>query len=139
MRVEGQVLIVIGVFFGVAALVYWFWSYAFPTGTLVTGSGGTAMLVGSALLGILPGGYYFWWSRRMKPRAEDRKDAKLDEGAGVVGAFPSSSIWPFVFGLAATLVALALVFGFWTAAVGFVLAIAAVVGYVLESRRGGVV
>lgn len=130
MKVEARVLIVIGVFFAIVGLVYWFWSLE---------QGGTAMLAGSAALGIVPGGYYLWWSRRMKPRAEDRKDATVAEGAGVIGAFPSSSVWPFVLGLAASLVALSLVFGFWTAAVGFVLAIFAVAGYVVESRRGGLV
>jgi hypothetical protein len=36
-------------------------------------------------------------------------------------------------------VALALVFGFWTAPIGFVLAAAAVLGVVRESRRGGTI
>lgn len=130
MKIEARVLIVIGVFFAVVGAIYWFTSYE---------QGGTAMLIGSALLGVFPGVYYLWWSVRMKPRAEDRSDATLEDGAGVVGSFPSSSIWPFVFGAAATLVALSLVFGFWTAAIGFVLAIVAVTGYVVESRRGGLV
>jgi hypothetical protein len=139
MKIEAHVLLVIGAFFGLAGLIYWIWSYAFSSGSLSTGAGGSAMLAGSCALGIVPGLYYLWWSKRMKPRAEDRHDAKLEDGAGVVGSFPSSSIWPFLFGLSATLVALALVFGFWTAAIGFVLAIASVIGYVFESRRGGLV
>jgi hypothetical protein len=36
-------------------------------------------------------------------------------------------------------IALSLVIGFWTASVGFVLAGAAVLGVVRESRRGGAV
>jgi hypothetical protein len=139
LKVEARVLIIIGVFFAIVGLGYWIWSYAFPTDTLSTGSGGTAMLVGSALLGIFPGCYYLWWSHRMKPRAEDRSDATLSDGAGVIGSFPSTSIWPFVLGVAAFLVAMSLVFGFWTAPVGFVLAIAALIGYIRESRRGGLV
>lgn len=130
MRTEGLVLLVVAAFFALVAAVYWFWSYE---------TSGTAMLIGSAFLGLLPGGYYLWWSRRMRPRPEDKPDGTLEEGAGVVGTFPSSSIWPFVLGLGATLVALALVFGFWTAIVGFVLAISAVIGIILESRRGGYV
>ncbi len=130
MRVEGQVLLVIAAFFGVVALVYWFWSGE---------TSGTALLTGTCLLGTLPGGYYFWWSRRMKPRASDDPSAKREDGEGVVGTFPSSSIWPFVLGVSAALVALALVFGFWTAIVGFVGATTAVLGIIRESRRGGVV
>ncbi|HET9092726.1 MAG TPA: cytochrome c oxidase subunit 4 [Acidimicrobiales bacterium] len=130
MKAEGLVLLVIGAFFAVVALVYWFWSGE---------TSGTAMLTGAFLLGLLPGSYYFWWSRRMRPRPEDDPHAEREEGAGVVGAFPSSSIWPFVLGLSAASVGLALVFGFWTAIVGFVVAVAAVIGVIRESRRGGVV
>jgi ABC-type maltose transport system permease subunit len=129
-RTEAHVLLFIASFFGCVAAAYWLWSYE---------TSGTAMLIGSSLLGILPGMYYLWWSYRMRPRPEDLEEATMEDGAGVIGTFPSSSIWPFVFGLAATLVALALVFGFWTAIVGFVLATTAVVGIILESRRGGYV
>ncbi|HLI14537.1 MAG TPA: cytochrome c oxidase subunit 4 [Acidimicrobiales bacterium] len=130
MKFESRFLLFIAIFFTAVALVYWFWGYE---------DGGTVMLVGSALLGLLPGGYYFWWSRRMTPRAEDDPDATLADGAGVVGAFPSSSVWPFVLGLAAALVALSLIFGFWSAPFGLTLAGSAVVGVIMESRRGGFV
>jgi ABC-type maltose transport system permease subunit len=130
MKTEAHVLLFIATFFGVVAAVYWFWGYE---------TSGTAMLIGSSLLGVLPGSYYLWWSRRMKPRPEDLQEATTEDGAGVIGTFPSTSVWPFVLGLAASLVALALVFGFWTAIVGFVLAISAVVGVILESRRGGLI
>lgn len=130
MKAEATVLLIIGAFFGVVAIIYWFWSYE---------TAGTAMLVGTFLLGMLPGGYYLWWSRRMKPRPEDDPHAEREEGAGVVAAFPSSSVWPFVLGIAAASVALALVFGFWSAIVGFVVAVGAVLGIIRESRRGGVV
>jgi hypothetical protein len=133
-RTEAHVLLFIATFFGAVAAAYWLWSYE---------TSGTAMLIGSSLLGLVPGSYYLWWSHRMRVRGslrpEDRPEATMEDGAGVVGTFPSSSIWPFVLGLAAALVGLALVFGFWTAIVGFVLAISAVVGVILESRRGGYV
>jgi hypothetical protein len=130
MKAEGIFLLIIASFFAVVATVYWFFSYE---------TSGTAMLIGTALLGLLPGSYYFWWSRRMKPRPEDDPHAKREEGAGVVGAFPSSSIWPFVLGIAAASVGLSLVYGFWSAIVGFAVAFAAVLGVIRESRRGGVV
>ncbi len=75
----------------------------------------------------------------MQPRPEDREDAEMEDGAGVIGAFPSSSIWPFVLGLGASMVALALVFGSWTLPIGLFCAVAALVGVVYESRRGGLV
>ena len=81
MRVEGLILLIWAAFFGVAAIVYFVWSGE---------TSGTAMLTGTFLLGLLPGSYYFWWSRRMKPRPSDDPHAELEDGAGVVGAFPSS-------------------------------------------------
>ncbi len=128
MKVESKVLLFIAIFFAAIAAIYWFTGYE---------DGGTIMLVASALLGLLPGSYYFWWSKRMTPRPEDDPDANQSDGAGVVGAFPTSSIWPFVLGLGAAMVGLALVFGFWTAIFGFSLAITAVIGVIFESRRGG--
>ena len=58
-RIEALFLIGIAVFFGIVGAVYWFWSYE---------QGGTMMLAGTTLLGLLPGSYYLWWSQRMKPR-----------------------------------------------------------------------
>jgi hypothetical protein len=130
MKVESYLLLFVGFFFGLVAIVYWLSSYE---------DAGSVMLLGTSLLGTVPGAYYFWWSRRMSPRPSDDPEASLQDGAGVVGAFPTSSIWPFVLGFGATLIALALVFGAWTLAVGLFLAIAALVGVIYESRRGGLV
>ncbi|HEY7947511.1 MAG TPA: cytochrome c oxidase subunit 4 [Acidimicrobiales bacterium] len=130
MRIEALFLIGIAVFFGIVGAVYWFWAYE---------QGGTMMLVGTTLLGLLPGAYYFWWSRRMTPRPEDRTDATVAEGSGVIGSFPNSSIWPFVLGMGLFLVVLAAVFGLWLLAPGFALVLSALVGVTVESRRGGAV
>ena len=130
MRIESLLLIGVGVFFAIIGAIYWFLSYE---------DAGFVMLVGTVLLGLLPGGYYLWWSTRMKPRPEDRPDGTLEEGAGVIGSFPGSSIWPFVLGLGLFLVALSAVFGFWLAAPGAAAVISAAVGVTVESRRGGTV
>jgi hypothetical protein len=130
MKVESYVLLFVGIFFGLVGAVYWLLSHE---------DAGSVMLLGTFLLGGVPGGYYLWWSHRMSPRPSDNPEASVEDGAGVVGAFPASSVWPFVLGLGATFVALAFVFGVWTLAVGLFLAIAALVGVVYESRRGGLV
>ncbi len=130
MRIEALFLIGIAIFFGMVGVVYWFWSYE---------QGGTMMLAGTTLLGLLPGSYYLWWSRRMKPRPEDRTDASIEEGQGVIGSFPNSSIWPFVLGMGLFLTVLSLVFGLWLLAPGFALIISALIGVTVESRRGGTV
>jgi hypothetical protein len=126
-RVEAILLLFLGVFFGIVGLVYWFWSYE---------DAGTAMLVGTCLLGFLPGSYYFFWHRRMGNRLEDR-DAEIAEGAGEIDSFPNSSIWPFVMGMGAFATVLGLVFGIWLLFLGIPLILTALTGVTAESRRGG--
>jgi hypothetical protein len=129
MKVESYFLLFLAVFGAAIAAIYWWLSYD---------DGGGIMLVGFTLLGTLPGLYYLWWSRRMTPRPEDITDADPSSGEGFVGYFPGASIWPFVLGMGALSVGLALVFGFWTAIFGFFLAISAVIGVIVESRHSGV-
>ena len=133
MRVEALFLLGVAAFFGVVGVIYWFWAYDGTT------SGGTMMLVGTTALGFVPGSYYLWWSHRMKPRPEDRPDASIEDGSGVIGSFPASSVWPFVLGMGLFLMVLSMVFGLWLIAPGFSLVITAGIGVTVESRRGGTV
>lgn len=143
MKIEALFLIGVGIFFGCVGLVYWFLSYD---------DGGGMMLLGTCLLGLLPGSYYFYWYRRMRGskffywgrlenksgiRHEDRPDATIAEGAGIISAFPGSSIWPFVMGMGAFLLVLGLVFGIWIAIPGVSLMVSSLIGVTAESRRGG--
>ena len=128
MKIESLFLLFLGLFFGLVGIVYWFWSYE---------QAGTAMLVGTSLLGFLPGSYYFFWHRRMGKRVEDREDASIEEGAGEINSFPGSSIWPFVMGMGAALTVVSLVFGTWLIFPGISLILTALVGVTAESRRGG--
>ena len=75
----------------------------------------------------------------MKPRPEDRTDASMEEGAGVIGSFPASSIWPFVLGMGLFLMVLSMVFGLWLIAPGAALVVSSVIGVTVESRRGGTI
>ena len=127
MRVNGLFLAGIGVFFGIIGVVYWFTAYE---------DGGFAMLIGSALLGILPGSYYLWWSTHMKDQPDDDPDAEMSQGAGAIDAFPSSSIWPFILGLGALFTVLTFIFGLWLAPIGGILILSAAIGGTVESRRG---
>jgi len=79
MKVEAKVLLGLGLFFGLMCAVYWNWS--------LENAGGVMMFAGM-LLCFLPGSYYYWWSRRMKVRAEDDPNATQAQGAGFVGTFP---------------------------------------------------
>jgi membrane glycosyltransferase len=128
MKIYAAFLCGIGVFFGTIGIIYWFTSYE---------DGGFAMLVGSALLGLLPGSYYLWWSYKMKPQADDDEKASVEEGAGTIESFPGSSIWPFVLGMGALFLVLTFVFGLWMAPIAAALILSAAIGGVVESRHGG--
>jgi hypothetical protein len=128
MKIEAMFLLFLGAFFGVVGLVYWFTAYE---------DGGTMMLAGTAALGFLPGSYYFFWHRRMGYRPEDRDDASMEDGAGIIESFPGSSIWPFIMGMGAFLSVLALVFGAWLLFMSVPLILTALTGVTAESRRGG--
>jgi uncharacterized membrane protein len=130
MRVNGAILAIIGIFFGIIAVVYWFTAYE---------DAGFLMLIGSALLGLLPGGYYLWWSSRMKPLEGDEPDATVSDGAGTIDSFPGSSIWPFLLGMGAMFATLTFIFGLWLAPIALALGLSAVIGGVVESRRGGTI
>ena len=129
LKQESAILLLLGAFFGIIGAVYWGWGHE---------DGGGIMLLGAFLLGMLPGFYYLWWYRRTKgDRPEDRADATVADGAGVVDAFPSSSIWPFVLGMGCFMAVMALVFGTWFAVPALALFVAAFTGATAESRRGG--
>jgi len=128
MKVETKLLMGLGVFFAAMCAVYWTWSLE---------NAGGVMMFAAALLCFLPGSYYWWWSRRMKTRPEDSNTATREEGAGFVGAFPGSSIWPFTLGVGCFFTVLALVFGVWMLVPGLGLAGWAFIGGTSEGRRGG--
>ncbi|HTX63391.1 MAG TPA: cytochrome c oxidase subunit 4, partial [Acidimicrobiales bacterium] len=107
---------------------------------------------GVTALGFLPGSYYYFWHRRFRgykyffwgrtdrvvgTRPEDRNDATIAEGAGVISSFPGSSVWPFTFGAGAFVLLLGFVFGLWLGLIGLSLVLTALIGVTAESRRGG--
>ena len=101
MKVEALIFKIIGVFCVIAAVVYGFWAQE-PIGT-------TALVL-SAGLTFLIGGFFWFVSRRIDARPEDRKDADMADGAGELGFFPPASYWPFGLALSAGLMGIALAF-----------------------------
>ncbi|TFV65226.1 UNVERIFIED_ORG: cytochrome c oxidase subunit 4 [Bacillus sp. AZ43] len=101
MKVEALIFNIIAVFCVAAAVVYGVWSQE-PIGT-------TALALSAGLTGMI--GAFFWFvSRRIDARPEDRKDADIADGAGELGFFPPASYWPFGLALSAALMGLALAF-----------------------------
>ena len=101
MKVEALIFNIIAVFCVIAATVYGFWSRE-PIGT-------TALVLSGGLTGLI-GGFFWFVSRRIDARPEDRKDADIAEGAGELGFFPPASYWPLALAASAGLMGLALAF-----------------------------
>ncbi|HEX2075838.1 MAG TPA: cytochrome c oxidase subunit 4 [Geodermatophilus sp.] len=101
MKVEALIFNVIGVFCFATAVVYGLWARE-PIGT-------TALVLSGGLT-VLIGGFFWFVSRRIDPRPEDRKDADIADGAGELGFFSPSSYWPFAVGASAGLMGVALAY-----------------------------
>lgn len=125
MKVESRFYLGLAAFFAVIGAIYWFTSYE---------DAGSVMLVAAALLGLMVGAYLLVQSRRMSPRPEDRADGTIAEGAGSIGQFPAPTVWPFVFGLGATILATGTVFGAYVVAAGAIVVGLGLTGMVRQSR-----
>lgn len=134
-RLEGQLMLGVGVFFAVVGSVFTAFSGQYPSQQPT----GAALLLTCAIWGFLPGAFLIYWSKRTNPRQQDRPDGLYSAETGPLGAFPDGSLWPLVLGAGATFVVLGMVYGAWTAVVGVSMMISSLVGVVVEGRRGGAV
>lgn len=135
MKIEARIFLVVAVFCWVAAAVYGFWSNA--AYGHVEWAGLAALILSGGLLGI--SGSFFWFiSRRIDPRPEDRADAEIAEAAGELGFFSPGSYWPLGLGAAATLTALGFAFvQVWLVLVGVAAILFNVGGLLFEYYSGG--
>ncbi|MCU1614960.1 MAG: integral rane protein [Frankiales bacterium] len=128
MKVEALIFNIIGVFCVIAAVVYGLWSHE-PIGT-------TALVL-SAGLTLLIGGFFWFVSRRIDARPEDRKDADIAEGAGELGFFSPGSYWPVGIAASAGLMGLALAFWyFWLIIIAVVALLVTIGGLLFEYYVG---
>ena len=133
MKTEWRIFGVVSVFLFVACAVYAWWTWYELTLDWV----GTVALLLSGLLTSMCGGFFWFVSRRIDPRPEDRPDAEVAEGAGEIGFFSPGSYWPFGLALAATVAGLGLVFWMvWLLAAGMIAVTAATCGLLFEYYTG---
>ncbi len=125
MKLEWLLFAGAGAFLILTSTLYWFVSYE-DAGTTLLGMGVAAVL--------MVAGWLAFQARRLGgPRPEDRPDADPSDGAGDLGYFPSSSIWPLVLGAGAVVIANGFVFGVWLVLAGAVLVVIGIVGYASEA------
>ncbi|MGY2067959.1 cytochrome c oxidase subunit 4 [Blastococcus sp. SYSU DS0619] len=128
MKVEALIFNLIAVFCFVTAVVYGFWARE-PIGTTALAlSGGLTLLIG---------GFFWFVSRRIDARPEDRKDAEIADGAGELGFFSPASYWPLGLAVAIFFMALGLAFWYyWLILIGAAAVMVAVGGFLFEYYVG---
>jgi cytochrome c oxidase subunit IV len=92
MKSEYRIFAVVAAFLYVAFVVYLWWTDHTLGAVDWIGSVG---LVLSALLCTMCAGYFWFVSRRIDLRPEDRSDSEIADAAGEVGFFSPGSYWPF--------------------------------------------
>src|SRR3954453_16888103 len=105
MKPEARIFLWIALFCFATAAVYAYWTDR--NGGAVEVAGTAALILSGGLLGI--SGSFFWFvSRRIDARPEDRNDAEIAEGAGELGFFSPGSYWPLGIALSGTVAGLGL-------------------------------
>jgi cytochrome c oxidase subunit IV len=135
MRAEARIFLAIAVFLWLVSVMYGIWTD--QTQGHVEVAGLAALILSGGLLFIA--GSFFWFvSRRIDPRPEDREDADIAEGAGDLGFFSPGSYWPFGLALATTMAGVGLAFmQIWLVFVAVVGILGAVGGMLFEYYTGG--
>jgi hypothetical protein len=134
-RVEARLFLGVATFLWLAAVAYGIWTAETQQHVEVVGV--AALILSGGLLGI-PGAFFWFVSRRIDPRPEDRSDAEIAEAAGDFGFFSPGSYWPVTLAGAATVIGLALAFvQVWLLVVGVLFLLFAIGGLLFEYYMGG--
>ena len=134
MKTEYKLFAGVAAFLFGAAIVYAFYTRG-ATGHVEWV--GSVALVLSGLLCSMCGGFFWFVSRRIDLRPEDREDGEIAEGAGEIGFFSPGSYWPFGIALAASVAGMGLVFWmWWLIAVGLIMVIFGACGMLFEYYSG---
>ncbi|MHB1010342.1 MAG: cytochrome c oxidase subunit 4 [Propionibacteriaceae bacterium] len=128
MRTEWKIFAPIAAFFFIVTVIYGYF-------TRLTEPIGMVGLLLSGLFCVMIAVYLALTSRKID-RPEDRPDGEIAEGAGELGFFPASSIWPLWAALTLVLIALGPVFGWWISLIGVGMGIWSLTGWVYEYYRG---
>ncbi len=134
MKSEWRLFGIVSFFLALVGIVYGLWTHS-ESGRVEWI--GTIALALSFLLTAMCGGFFWFVSRRIDPRPEDRADGEIADGAGEVGFFSPGSYWPVGLALAASIAGLGLVFWqWWLIATGLLAVLAGACGLLFEYYSG---
>src|SRR5215831_13394651 len=110
MKTEWRIFGLVAAFLFAMCALYAWWTNAEMHAVDYIGT--VALFLSGLLCGMC--GVYFWFvSRRIDPRPEDRDDAEIADGSGEIGFFSPGSYWPFGIAVAAVAAGVGLVFLHW--------------------------
>lgn len=134
MKVEARIFLWTMSFVFATAIAYAIWTENEYGRVEVAGT--AALILSGGLLGI--SGSFFWFvSRRIDARPEDRNDAEIAEGAGELGFFSPGSYWPLGIALSGTVAGLGLALvQLWMVILGVLMILATAGGLLFEYYVG---
>jgi hypothetical protein len=134
-KIEARIFLLVAGFCWLAAAAYGAWTH--EVDGHIEWAGFVALILSGGLLGI--SGSFFWFvSRRIDPRPEDRADAEIAEAAGELGFFSPGSYWPLAVAGAASIAAIGLAFvQVWLVIIGFLAILFTAGGLLFEYYIGG--
>ena len=133
MKVESRLFLFLVIFFGVVSLGYAGVTYLLDGHVEVIG---TTVFLLTFLMAAMISAYLHLVGRGIDLRPEDNKDGEIIDGAGTLGFFPPSSIWPFWAAVVTSVMLLGPVFGWWITVLGACAGIWAVSGWCYEYYVG---
>jgi hypothetical protein len=130
MRTEWKLMLGLGIFMLPLGIAYWILTY-FYTGEEIAGS---ILIIVVAIAFMFIGTYLLIQSKRLGGSRPEDYDALPSDGAGAVGSFPTSSIWPLMGALGATCLGYGFIFGLYLAIPGLFIIFATVIGFAREAE-----
>ena len=121
------------VFLAIVTAIYFFGTmYVQDSGNLHRAGGGSynfewagvVSMILSTLLALMLGGYLHFTDKRIDVLPEDWEEAEIQDGAGTLGFFSPSSIWPFAMSMSVLVLGLGIIYlHYWLIAMGAILLI----------------
>jgi hypothetical protein len=112
MKTEYKIFGIVTTFLFLACGVYAWWTWYESKPHVIEWVGVVALAL-SGLLCLMCGGYFWFVSRRIDLRPEDRDDSEIVDGAGEIGFFSPGSYYPLGISVATIVTGLGLVFLYW--------------------------
>lgn len=136
MKTNTNIFILLTFFYLIVTVAYGYWSWiASPEDNRqieVIGTAAIGMLV--FLSGFIA--FYFGKAARNFTGPEDLPEANIEDGEAEVGFYAPWSWWPLALGIGSAICFTSLAVGWWLFAIGFPLALIAIIGFVFEHSRG---